>query len=100
MWQDHDLVFTTGFGTAIHPDNLDRDFKRLIKRAGVPEIRVHDCRHSFATLALAQGLPVKAVSESMGHADIATTLRTYTHVLAEQRKEIAQTMGTLFAARS
>lgn len=66
-----------------------------MKRAGVKPIRIHDLRHTFATLAIGAGIPVKAVSESMGHADVATTLRTYTHVLPAQCKELARRVGTM-----
>lgn len=98
VWDDHDLVFTSANGGPIHPDNLDRDFARLVRRAGVRRIRIHDLRHSFATLAIALGIPVKVVSESMGHADISTTLRTYTHVLPTQRADLADRVGSaLFA---
>ncbi len=98
LWDDHDLVFTAANGGPIHPDNLGRDFARLVRRAGVRRIRIHDLRHSFAPLAIVLGVPVKVVSESMGHADIATTLRTYTHVLPTQRTDLADKVGAaLFA---
>ncbi len=94
LWDDYDLVFTAANGGPIHPDNLDRDYARLVRRAGVRRIRIHDLRHSFATLAIALGVPIKVVSESMGHADIATTLRTYTHVLPAQRTDLADKVGS------
>jgi integrase len=100
VWQDHDLLFPSAIGTPIHPDNLDRDFHALVKQAGVPRIRIHDVRHSYATLAIDMGAPIKAVSEALGHADIATTLRTYTHVLENQRVEVAEKVGAaLFGGR-
>lgn len=92
-WQDYDLVFPCAVGKPVHPDNLDRDFTRLVKRAGVKPIRIHDVRHSYATLAIALGNPVKVVSESMGHADISTTLRTYAHVVPAQRVQLAESIG-------
>jgi integrase len=99
-WQDHGLTFPSAIGTPIHPDNLDIDFNRLISRAGVPRIRIHDVRHSYATLAIDLGAPIKAVSEALGHADVATTLRTYTHVLPSQRVEVANKVGAaLFGAQ-
>jgi integrase len=52
-------------------------------------------RHTYATLAILSGIPVHVVSQSMGHADISTTLRTYSHVLPQQRKELASRMGSL-----
>lgn len=94
-WQEYDLVFANVSGGPIHPDNADRDFNRLVKRAGVKPIRIHDLRHTFATLAIRAGVPIKVVSESLGHADISTTLRTYTHVVPAQRTELAETVGAL-----
>lgn len=93
IWEDHDLVFPSATGGPIHPDNLDRDFNRLIKQAGVKRIRIHDLRHSYATLAIALGNPLKVVSESMGHADVSTTLRTYAHVVPAQRTDLANSVG-------
>ena len=95
-WQDHDLVFCTGLGTPINPDNLKRDYVRLVALAGVPRIRIHDVRHTFTTHALARGANIKAVSEAIGHADVGTTLRTYTHVLPEQRREVAAKVSAAF----
>jgi integrase len=94
-WQDHDLVFCSERGTPINPDNCDQDFNRLIVLAEVKRIRIHDMRHTYATLAILSGIPVHVVSQSMGHADISTTLRTYSHVLPQQRKELASRMGSL-----
>ena len=92
-----DLVFPSAAGTPIHPDNLDRDFARLVRLASVKKIRIHDLRHSYATVALQLGNPLKAVSESMGHADVSTTLRTYIHVVPAQRAALADSVGaTLF----
>jgi integrase len=97
-WQDHDLVFTAANGGPIHPDNLDRDFDRLVRLAAVKRIRIHDLRHTYATLALATGEHVKLVSETLGHADVATTLRTYAHVLPSQRVALADKMESLLLA--
>jgi len=87
-----DLVFATRDSGVINPDNLDYDFAKLTTRAGVPRIRIHDLRHTYATLALEQGIPVKVVSENLGHADISTTLRTYAHVIPAQHSELAARM--------
>lgn len=99
IWQDHDLVFPSATGGPIHPDNLDRDFARLVKQAGVKRIRIHDLRHSYATLAIALGNPLKVVSESMGHADVSTTLRTYAHVVPAQRTDVANSVGAALFGR-
>ena len=94
-WKDDGLVFASALGGPIHPDNADRDFDRLVRRAGVKPIRIHDLRYTFATLAIRAGIPIKVVSESLGHADIATSLRTYAHVLPVQRTELAEKIGAL-----
>jgi len=94
-WQDHDLVFAAANGEPINPSNLRRDFLALIAQAAVPPIRIHDLRHTFASLALGSGAHLKAVAEAIGHADTRLTLSTYTHVLPGQRKEVADKVGNL-----
>ena len=61
----------------------------------MPRIRIHDLRHTFVTLALQAGADTKAVSEVLGHADIAITLRTYAHVLQQQRIDVADRVGAV-----
>jgi len=79
---DQGLVFTTERGTPINPSNLrQRSFVPLLKRAGLPHIRFHDLRHTCATLLLGKGVHPKFVQELLGHATIAITLDTYSHVL-------------------
>jgi integrase len=96
-WQDHDLVFANAHGGPIDPNNvdLDRDFARLVKKAGVKRIRIHNLRHSYAMLALATGEHIKVVSETLGHADIAITLRIYAHTMPEQKRALADKMESL-----
>jgi integrase len=69
-----------------------RSFKPLLKRAGLPEIRFHDLRHTCATLLLTRNLNPKIVSEMLGHSTIAITLDTYTHVLPNMRNQAAAAM--------
>jgi integrase len=96
IWEDHDLVFPAANGRPINPNNLDRDFGRWVSRAGVLRIRIHDLRHTFVTLAIAAGANNKAISEVLGHAaDIAITLRTYAHVLQQQRADVTDRMGAV-----
>ena len=70
-------------------------FKPLRDRSGLPPIHFHDLRHTYATLALLNGVPVKVVSEVLGHKDVSTTLRTYAHVLPGMGKEAAKTMDAV-----
>ncbi|HKO23314.1 MAG TPA: site-specific integrase [Chloroflexota bacterium] len=90
------MVFANAQGGPINPDNVDRDFDRLVAKAGIRRITIHGLRHTYATLALAAGEHPKVVSESLGHADVATTLRIYAHVLPSQRHELADRMERLF----
>jgi integrase len=79
-WADGDLVFCAGEGKPINPNNLYRNFAAIVDRAGVPTIRLHDLRHTHATLLLSAGTPIKAVSERLGHAKTSITLDTYAHI--------------------
>ena len=82
LWKDHGLVFTTETGTPINPSNLrQRSFGPLLKKAGLPHIRFHDLRHTCATLLLSQSTHPKFVQELLGHAIIAITLDTSSHVV-------------------
>ena len=85
------LIFRTQRGKPIHERNLvQRVFKPLLRRAGLPDLRLYDLRHSFATLALRAGTSARLVSEQLGHASVAFTLDTYGHVLEEPRSEAAE----------
>lgn len=92
-WQDTGLVFTTALGTLIHPRNLSRDFQVAVRRAGVPQIRLHDIRHTAATLALVGGAHPKQVQEMLGHARVAITLDVYSHVTEQMHAETAEKIG-------
>lgn len=82
LWVDHGLVFATKVGTPMNRHNLNaRSFKHLLKRAGLPDRRFHDLRHTCATLLFSKGVHVKFVQELLGPATIAVTLDTYSHVL-------------------
>jgi len=82
LYDDQGLVFTSEAGTPINPSNLrQRSFLPLLKKAGIPHIRFHDLRHTYATLLLLKGVHPKFVQELLGHATIAITLDTYSHVL-------------------
>ncbi len=85
-YQDHSLVFTTTVGTPVDAQNLvNRSFKPLLNKAGLPDIRFHDLRHTCATLMLSQGVNPKVAQERLGHTDIAVTMNTYSHVLSDMQ---------------
>ena len=88
-WHETGLVFTSSIGTAINPANLARAYKKSICMAGVPDIRLHDLRHTSASLAIARGDNAKVVSERLGHTNVAFTLNTYVKTFAPQRREAA-----------
>ena len=95
-WQEHDLVFPSSAGTPMEPTNLIRRFKKLLKSAGLPDVRIHDLRHTHATLLFLRGAHVKVVSERLGHADITITLQTYSHVIPTMQEGAATMIeGTL-----
>jgi integrase len=75
-----DFVFTNEVGEPVHPSALSRLFVSSVRRAGLPTIRLHDLRHTYATVALGAGVHPKIVSERLGHATIAVTLDLYSHV--------------------
>ena len=80
-------------GELYHPDSVVNLHKKILKDAGLPHIRFHDLRHTFATTALQNGVDVKTVSSMLGHFDAGFTLRTYTHATRQKQDEAAQTMG-------
>jgi integrase len=87
QYENHDLVFATETGTPLLWRNLTRrHFKPLLRKAGLPEIRLYDLRHTTATLLLQAGENPKIVSERLGHASIALTLDTYSHVLPTMQR--------------
>jgi integrase len=98
LWKEHGLVFTTQIGTAINRHNLiTRSFKPLLARAGLPEIRFHDLRHTCATLMLCGKIHPKVVQELLGHANVTITLDTYSHVLPNMQGQAAEKMDALLS---
>ena len=96
-WQDPGLVFPNTKGKVRRRDSVMRSLRRLLAEAGLPaEVRFHDLRHTAATLAIKQGIPVPTVSKMLGHSDPAMTLRRYAHVLDEMRDDAARAMDELF----
>ena len=92
-WTDHGLVFPSSSGTTMNAKNLTaRGFKPILERAGLPNIRLHDLRHTCATLLLSRGVHPKFVQELLGHANISITLDTYSHVLPSMSGETASAM--------
>ena len=81
-------------GGMYYPDSVVNLHKKLLKDAGLEHIRFHDLRHTFATMALQNGVDVKTVSSMLGHYDAGFTLRTYTHATRQAQNEAAEKMGS------
>jgi integrase len=99
-WTDCGLVFVREDGAPLSPESISQRFERLCKRVGARRIRLHDLRHTAASLALADGVPVKVVSEMLGHGDVRVTLSIYQHTTAEMHVEAgARLTGRLLGDR-
>lgn len=84
-------------GEMYYPDSIVNIHKKILRDANLPYVRFHDLRHTFATLALQNGIDVKTVSSMLGHYDAGFTLRTYTHATRQKQDEAAQTMGSFMS---
>lgn len=82
-----DLVFANHEGKPVDPGVLTHNFARIARRAGLESVRFHDLRHTFASLMLLRGVPAKVISEALGHASVAFTLQTYSHILPGMHSE-------------
>ena len=90
-------VFPSPNGGPISPDSVLHMLHRVLKRAGLPKVRFHDLRHTFATLVLQNGVDVKTVSGMLGHFSAGFTLDTYAHITSAAQRQAAQTMGSVLA---
>ena len=90
------LVFTNALGDHLHPQRLYAHHKKIAAKAGAPDARVHDLRHTFAALSLQNGDDVKTVQEHLGHATAAFTLDVYGHVSERMKEDSAARMQGYF----
>lgn len=98
-WNRDGLVFVTSRGTHINPANLlNRHYRPLLKKAGVPKGTFHRLRHTYATNAVAGGIPIHAVSRLLGHSDVATTMRFYAHATPELESDAVDQFERLLEA--
>src|SRR5712691_1785309 len=93
--RDSGLVFTTPIGTALDGTAVTKEFHRVLDRAGLPQRRFHDLRHSCATLLLVQGVSPRVVMDLLGHSQIGLTMNTYSHVIPDLRRDAADRMQDL-----
>ncbi len=94
-YRDHGLVFAMPDGRPIHPERFSREYAETVSRSGLPTIRLHDLRHTWATLALQAGVHPKVVQERLGHSNIAITLDTYSHVIPSMQSDAAERVAAL-----
>ncbi len=92
-----EYVFPSPTGGPISPDSVNNMLKRVLARAGIPKVRFHDLRHTFATIALQNGVDIKTVSSILGHFSAGFTLDTYAHVTTAAQKEAAATIGNFLS---
>ncbi len=99
-WIETGLVFTAENGAALDPESISRYWRQAVKKSMLPSIRLHDLRHTHATLALQAGIHPKVVSERLGHATVSITLETYSHAIPAMQEEAAALIaGLVFAAK-
>lgn len=95
-WVNPELVFTTGVGTALEPRNVSRAWAAICDAAGVPAVRVHDMRHTTASLLLEQGVALKVVQQLLRHSRLSTTADIYAHVSTKMARDAADKMDEIF----
>jgi integrase len=86
-FQNDDYLCADELGRPYHPDTISGWFDRAVKKSDLRRIRLHDTRHTAASLMLASGVPVKVVSEMLGHANPVVTISIYQHVLPGMAEE-------------
>ena len=96
-YEDTDLVICKENGTPLHPQTYSQAFERMIAKLDLPRIRLHDLRHTHATIALRAGIPTKVISERLGHENPAFTLKQYAHVIPGMQAEAASAIAALVA---
>jgi integrase len=94
-YQDHGVLFCWEDGRPPHPETITRQFKKLAAAAGLPEIDLHDVRHSYATLGRDAKIDWKALSQRIGHADVAFTMKQYVQTDLEADRQVANTLAAL-----
>jgi integrase len=98
-WHDADLVVDRGDGGPVNPDSLSHAFAEIAELVGLPEVRLHDLRHGFATALLKAGVNVKIVSEALGHSRSSFTMDIYQHVLPGMGEQVASAIEAALEGR-
>ena len=92
-WVDSGYVFTREDGSPLNPATLTRAFRLIVDRSELPRLRLHDLRHTHASIAVKAGVPIGVVSERLGHASPEFTLHRYSHVMPGMQREAADTIA-------
>lgn len=90
-----DYVCTKSNGIIFRPEKISMAFRNFIEKNNFPHIRLHDLRHSFATILYQNGVPIKNISETLGHSDITTTLKIYAHLMENSKKDSVNKMNDI-----
>ena len=96
-WHDLGYIFASSVGTALDTSILLKQYRTLIKWASLPLIVFHDLRHSAASWLIAHGVPVNTVSQMLGHADPAITMRIYAHTMPDAQDHAVAVMERLLS---
>ena len=88
-------MFCNSAGRFLNPESISQLFARIVRRSDLPAIRFHDLRHTHASLLVADGVPIKVVSERLGHAHPSFTMHTYQHLLPGMSAAAAERFATL-----
>ncbi|CAN5787434.1 site-specific integrase [soil metagenome] len=94
-WAPLDLVFTTSIGTSLNPSKVNREVQAITEAAGLGRWTPHEMRHSAASILIGAGVPLKVISEMLGHSSIRVTADVYGHLLEPARAEAADAMGAV-----
>jgi integrase len=96
-WHEHDLIFCTAFGTPLDRGRIHLNWSAALKNAGLPRVRVHDLRHTAATLMREEGVDIEVVQRRLGHSSISVTLDVYGHVGEVRQRDAANRMDAMLA---
>jgi integrase len=99
-YSDHDLVFAREDGEPLRPEWVTKRFHILTTAASLPRIHLHDLRHSAASMALVAGVPMKVVSENLGHSTLAVTANVYSHVTSDLARDSAERVAAVLASNA
>jgi integrase len=95
QWEDCDQLFTQWNVKPAHPDTITKWFEDFIKQTDLPQIHLHSLRHTNATLMIAGGEDIRTVSKRLGHAQVTTTVNTYTHAIQSADAKAAETLENI-----